>query len=548
MPGWRGFESDALASRADAAGATEAEDPVALVASKIAEEGVDAGFEALTSLGEEAHSWGEHLRAFSLVADAALASGATETLAERAETTLRAHVAATRIPPPAYPDPPAQEAPAELEPDEEERVAALEAAAAEVESIVEPEPLGEEPTEEERVAWEEANAAWEDARPIKDAADGARDAALARAEIREKAARALTRKLPPLFARRNAALAARPIVEANAPWHAAVRTALGRAAHEAVASRWTPPTPPPDTEKPPEASETNGDDSDARPSSAPPPPPPALEAVVELTRGVEIAARCGDVGRLSDARSRAVRRGRRSSGGADAENGRLAKHGGARCLHVAGARVVEHLARLATASPTRACWRTSRGESPSPVVAAAAADDAVARERRAYLYDPDDDAKRAPEPWHAAHPDADVAFLTRFVVSAADACAVAGAHHRAASLYLDAVDLAESDAFAIEILPRAAKGARAAGARRRPRRVTRRRRIFVARSPRGRRTSSPSRTRDDSRRLTRRSPKRARGSPRRLRSRNRRVTATPPRRRSWSSATRARPSATSRAL
>ena len=45
IPGWRGFESEALASRADAAGATEAEDPLALVASKIAEDGVDAGFE-----------------------------------------------------------------------------------------------------------------------------------------------------------------------------------------------------------------------------------------------------------------------------------------------------------------------------------------------------------------------------------------------------------------------------------------------------------------------------------------------------------------------
>ena len=69
------------------------------------------------------------------------------------------------------------------------------------------------------------------------------------------------------------------------------------------------------------------------------------------------------------------------------------------------------------------------------------------------MRDPDEDAKRTPEPWHAAHGNADVAFLTRFVVTAADACAAAGYHHRASSLYLDAVDAADTDAFAIEILP-----------------------------------------------------------------------------------------------
>ena len=131
------------------------------------------------------------------------------------------------------------------------------------------------------------------------------------------------------------------------------------------------------------------------------------------------------------------------------------------------------------------------GESPSPVVAAVAADDAAATERRAYMRDPDEDARRTPEPWHAAHGDADVAFLTRFVVTAADACAAAGYHHRASSLYLDAVDAAETDAFAIEILPRAAKSARAAEYTEAPAEGTRRRRVFVARSPRGRRTSSP---------------------------------------------------------
>ena len=301
IPGWRGFESEALASRADAAGATEAEDPLALVASKIAEDGVDAGFEALTALGEEAHAWNDHLRAFFIAVDAALAAGHTETLAERAETTVRAHVDATRVPPPAFPDPPASEAPAELEPEEETRVAELENAAAEVASVVEPEPLAETHTEEERAAWEEAREAWERARPIKEAAEGAREDATARAEIREKAARALTRKLPPLFARRNAALAARPIVAANAPWHAAVRTALGRAAHEAVVAKWTPPENF-DAEKETDASNANRDDPDANASPPPPPPPPpALDAVVELTRGVEIAARCGDVGRLTDA-------------------------------------------------------------------------------------------------------------------------------------------------------------------------------------------------------------------------------------------------------
>ena len=199
IPGWRGFESEALASRADAAGATEAEDPLALVASKIAEDGVDAGFEALTALGEEAHAWNDHLRAFFIAVDAALAAGHTETLAERAETTVRAHIDATRVPPPAFPDPPASEAPAELEPEEETRVAELENAAAEVASVVEPEPLAETHTEEERAAWEEAWAAWERARPIKEAAEGAREDATARAEIREKARARVDAETPAAF-------------------------------------------------------------------------------------------------------------------------------------------------------------------------------------------------------------------------------------------------------------------------------------------------------------------------------------------------------------
>ena len=182
-----------------------------------------------------------------------------------------------------------------------------------------------------------------------------------------------------------------------------------------------------------------------------------------MTRGVEIAARCGDVGRLTDAVRALYDAIADPRVGVDAENGRLAKHGGARYLHVAGARVVEHLQRLRDgAVDAGVLVDVGGGESPSPVVAAVAADDAAATERRAYMRDPDEDARRTPEPWHAAHGDADVAFLTRFVVTAADACAAAGYHHRASSLYLDAVDAAETDAFAIEILPRAAKSARAA--------------------------------------------------------------------------------------
>ena len=463
IPGWRGFESEALASRADAAGATEAEDPLALVASKIAEDGVDAGFEALTALGKR--------RTRGTTTSARFSSPSTPrsppVTRRRWRNARRRRYArtsdATRVPPPAFPDPPASEAPAELEPEEETRVAELENAAAEVASVVEPEPLAETHTEEERAAWEEAREAWERARPIKEAAEGAREDATARAEIREKAARALTRKLPPLFARRNAALAARPIVAANAPWHAAVRTALGRAAHEAVVAKWTPPENS-DAEKETDASNANRDDPDANASPPPPPPPPpALDAVVELTRGVEIAARCGDVGRLTDAVRALYDAIADPRVGVDAENGRLAKHGGARYLHVAGARVVEHLQRLRDgAVDAGVLVDVGGGESPSPVVAAVAADDAAATERRAYMRDPDEDARRTPEPWHAAHGDADVAFLTRFVVTAADACAAAGYHHRASSLYLDAVDAAETDAFAIEILPRAAKSARAA--------------------------------------------------------------------------------------
>ena len=201
--------------------------------------------------------------------------------------------------------------------------------------------------------------------------EGRRDGA--RGDSR-KAARALTRKLPPLFARRNAALAARPIVAANAPWHAAVRTALGRAAHEAVVAKWTPPENF-DAEKETDASNANRDDPDANASPPPPPPPPpALDAVVELTRGVEIAARCGDVGRLTDAVRALYDAIADPRVGVDAENGRLAKHGGARYLHVAGARVVEHLQRLRDgAVDAGVLVDVGGGESPSPVVAAVAA-------------------------------------------------------------------------------------------------------------------------------------------------------------------------------
>ena len=270
-------------------------------------------------------------------------------------------------------------------------------------SVVEPEPLNETHTEEERAAWEEAREAWERARPIKEAAEGAREAATARAEIREKAARALTRKLPPLFARRNAALAARPIVAANAPWHAAVRTALGRAAHEAVVAKWTPPENF-DAEKETDAERQPAPSWDANASS----PRSASDGRPRSTRSASCARR-GDRG--------AARRRRTIDGAGDAAHDAiadLADAGADAENHVGETRRREVSARRRRARrrtpPTSSRRRGGRGRGHPDVARRlacarrrAAADDAPASWNDISVHARSGlDARRTLEPWHNA--------------------------------------------------------------------------------------------------------------------------------------------------
>ena len=327
-------------------------------------------------------------------------------------------------------------------------------------------------TDEDKAAAEERKAAAEAA---KAAADGARDAAMAEAVRREKAARTLTRKLPPMFARRNAKLAARPAIASNSPWHAEVHTTLGLVKHEraedtvrveglpnvpeeaATTKRRSPSPPPPPTPTTPTPSPRPT--PMRRVSPPPPPPPPALDAMRSFARGVELASRVGAHGRLMNAARAMHTLARSPSCGLNADR-RLAKSGGAGLLAVAAARLVEHLEKLRVGTVDESpIVAVDGGATRAPVDDEG---DRLREERRARIVEAQPPRERdPPPPWFAHRPGVAPEFCLRFVVTAAEACAAAGMNHRAIDLAVGIAEvLGTADAAAAAAMPIAVAAAR----------------------------------------------------------------------------------------
>ena len=472
LPEWRDLASDALTERVAAAESESASDPCAAVLPKIPVDGAKAAFDALEGIGEDIHKHEEYLRAFSRIASAAVAQGLEKDLPGWTESVLGKFKAATAVAPVEYQSPPEEEAEIALPEDEEARVAALEAAAessAETLAAAEETLAKEDATDEEKAAAETQKG---EAEAAKAAADGARDAAMARAERREKAARTLTRKLPPMFARRNAALAARPVIASNSPWHAAVHTTVGLVEHEQtedkVRAEGLPDVPEEEGEAPepkPEPAEgeeptadggeEGGEEVEAPP---PPPPPPALDAMRSLARGVELASRVGAHGRLMNA-ARAMHTLARSPICGVRADARLGALGGARLLSVAAARLIEHLEKLRSGtvdeSPMAA---VDGGATRAPIEDEG---DRLREERTARFVESQPPREREPPPlWFHDRPGVAPEFCLRFVVTAMETCAAAGMHHRAVDLAVGITEVLGTNEAAAAALPLAVASAR----------------------------------------------------------------------------------------
>ena len=429
LPEWPSLMSAALASRAEAAGTAQADDPVSAVAPKLASEGASAGYDALVALGDEARKNPDFLRAFARIVEMAVTRDGGAHLPAWCEMVINGYKAVSTIAPTAYPELMEQEAAVVLEPEDEDRVAALEAAATEAQDVTKPEPLPADPSDEDSAAYEETMRAWTEAQHVMEAAEGAREAAMERAERRERAARTLTRYLPPLFARRNAVIAARPIIDAGTQWHSAICVSMGLAARAAKEAEGRPLQLDPGQE------------------------PVALEPMRHFTRAVELAARVKAHGRLVNATSALYNLMRSPMIGLRADK-RLAQDGGARCLHVAAARALEHLKRLQVrGADYGAIVSVDGGEMESPMIVTVSQDMAKSQVRHEVgsLHG----VTPSTLPWFAEKSGASVERVVRFVAAAADACASAGYHHRASELMIGLVDLIGTDDIVLDVFPRA---------------------------------------------------------------------------------------------
>ena len=474
LPEWKDLRSDALAERVAAAESESASDPCAAVLPKISVDGAKAAFDALEGIGEEIHAHDEYLRAFARIARAAVAQGLDADLPTWTDSVLAKFKAATAVAPLEFPAPPDEEPDIALPEEEETRVAALETAAeaaAETLAAAEETLAAEGTTDEDKAAAEERKAAAEAA---KAAADGARDAAMAEAVRREKAARTLTRKLPPMFARRNAKLAARPVIASNSPWHAEVHTTLGLVKHEraedTVRAEGLPNVPEeaatneaaePEPAAAADAAAADAEpetDADAEASPPPPPPPPALDAMRSFARGVELASRVGAHGRLMNAARAMHTLARSPSCGLNADR-RLAKSGGAGLLAVAAARLVEHLEKLRVGTVDESpIVAVDGGATRAPVDDEG---DRLREERRARIVEAQPPRERdPPPPWFAHRPGVAPEFCLRFVVTAAEACAAAGMNHRAIDLAVGIAEVLGTADAAAAAMPIAVAAAR----------------------------------------------------------------------------------------
>ena len=125
LPEWPSLMSAALASRAEAAGTAQADDPVSAVAPKLASEGASAGYDALVALGDEARKNPDFLRAFAHIVEMAVTRDGGAHLPAWCEMVINGYKAVSTIAPTAYPELMEQEAAVVLEPEDEDRVAAL---------------------------------------------------------------------------------------------------------------------------------------------------------------------------------------------------------------------------------------------------------------------------------------------------------------------------------------------------------------------------------------------------------------------------------------
>ena len=365
---WRSFGAAALADRAEAAAADEARDPVAAVYAALGADasgsspGASAGYEALANLltpESLAEDPGPFARALCVALDAASARieagdasensvGKTHAMVEEWATSVFAMCdESAAVPPTAFPESSGADddyTGTPLEEADEARVAEIEATAEEARVVFDagaPEEVATNADADIVAAHERATAEYEAAKVAVETAVAAREDALTRAASRERAARRLTRLLPPLFARRGAALQARPLVAALTPWRARACVALGRVAWEAretevrFRTAGEPPVDPNSAEtETPEKTESSEEQKAL-----------AVRAVTLLTRGVELGARAGCHHTIAAA-TRALYDLARSPVLGHEADARFAKGGGARSLAVAGGRVLEHLRRL----------------------------------------------------------------------------------------------------------------------------------------------------------------------------------------------------------
>ena len=365
---WRSFGAAALADRAEAAAADEARDPVAAVYAALGADatgsspGASAGYEALANLltpESLAEDPGPFARALCVALDAASARveagdasensvGKTHAMVEEWATSVFAMCdESTAVPPTAFPESSGADddyTGTPLEASDEARVAEIEATAEEARVVFDagaPEEVATNADADIVAAHERATAEYEAAKVAVETAVAAREDACTRAASRERAARRLTRLLPPLFARRGAALQARPLVAALTPWRARACVALGRVAWEAretevqFRTAGEPPVDPNSAEtETPEKTESSEEQKAL-----------AVRAVTLLTRGVELGARAGCHHTIAAA-TRALYDLARSPVLGHEADARFAKGGGARYLAVAGGRVLEHLRRL----------------------------------------------------------------------------------------------------------------------------------------------------------------------------------------------------------
>ena len=489
LPEWPRLKSAVVAAKAESSPAL----------AKIATEGAKAAYDAFVagdSAGEELNA-PEYLRTFSRIADAAAAQGAASNLlAEWTETTLARYKAAVAVAVTAHPASVAGDEVklTELPEEEEARVAALEAkrdetAAAEEEAAVavgaaeeaaaaaEAKAAAEDAADDDeakavdeaKAAVEAAKTAAEDAKVAAEAAaaeaEGAREKALEEASGREKAARTLTRRLPPIFARRKALIPARESLSAGTRWHAAVRTTAGLVEHEAAEKRGLPE---PEPEQEPAEGEGDGDgDGDGGEEAAaadppkPPTPPVALAAMTSFARACELASRVGHHDRLMNAIRSLLNLTRSRVVGAEADVNFYAG-GGARLLHVAASRLLEHVALLKSNARDEAPLVKidgGAGESPLDGPAAAAREE---EDRRRIASEPEE-LRAKPAPWFQNRPLIAPDLVQRFVVEAARACAAVGHHHRASKLLVEVVDVLGTDDAARACLPAAISSSREAG-------------------------------------------------------------------------------------